>query len=152
MTQARFGTNDIKIRLARVIDIPKIISLGKNTKEFICSKKAKFYSRDEFENWIKQPNKNIILVVFQKGNFAGFLCAKIMSIHWCSIDTIAIEPKFRNFGIANLLLENLYAILRKKNICYVQALARTKYIGTKKFWKAQGFQGGGKLIWFDRYI
>lgn len=152
MTQARFRANDIKIRRVRVVDIPKIISLGRNTEEFICSKKARFYSRDEFENLIRLSNKNIILVIFQKGNFAGFLCAKIMSIHWCSIDTIAIEPKFRNFGIANLLLEHLYAILRKKNICYVQALAGTKYVGTKKFWKAQDFQEGKKLIWFDKYI
>lgn len=152
MTQARFGTNDIIIRRAEMGDISKIISLGRNTKEFICSKKAKFYSRDEFENWIRRPSKNIILVIFQKGNFAGFLCVKIMSIHWCAIDTIAVKPEFRNFGMANLLLEHLYAILRKKNVCYVQALVGIEHTGTKKFWKAQDFQEGKKIIWFDRYI
>ncbi len=140
------------IRRAGAGDISKIILLGRNTKEFICSKKIKFYNLDEFEDLIRQPSKNIILVIFQKGNFAGFLCAKIMSIHWCAIDTIAIKPEFRNFGMANLLLEHLYAMLRKKNVCYVQTLAGAEHVGTKKFWKAQNFQEGKKLIWFDKYI
>jgi GNAT superfamily N-acetyltransferase len=140
------------VRRAKKNDISRILFLGRNIKEFISSRQSKFYSKDELEDWIHKPKDNIILTVFIGNKLIGFLCAKIISKHWCMIDTIGVEQRYRGQKIGSKLLEKLYSILEKKNIYYAQAFGGLKHKGTRKFWKDRGFQEGKKFVWIEKNL
>jgi len=142
----------VKIRRANKNDLNKIYFLGINIKEFIVSKRRKFYEKNELKEWVKKSQDNIFLIVEYDKQIIGFLYAKLISNYWCMLDNIGIIDEFRSKGIGSMLLKKLYQILDKKRVCYLQALVGIEYKKTRKFWKKKGFKEGKKFIWVDKNL
>jgi ribosomal protein S18 acetylase RimI-like enzyme len=53
---------------------------------------------------------------------------------------------------ANTLLDNLYRILKDKNMDYIQALVEVNQKQTREFWKRRGFKEENKFVWIEKYI
>jgi ribosomal protein S18 acetylase RimI-like enzyme len=135
------------VRKANKKDVDFILNLAKKTPELNASKNETLLSKNEVLEWIKD-NKIIFLIEENK----GFLLAKINSLEWCMIDALSIDYKFRNQGIANKLLEELYSILKEKKINYISGLVLDSAIDSRNFWKKKGFIEGKKLIWFEKEL
>lgn len=147
-----FNIRKIEICRAQKKDAIRICAFGRKIKELSASKKARFHSKKDIEEWIKKPKDNITLVVFDEKKFIGFLYAKIMSNQWCMIDSLAIDDAYRKQGIGSLLLDYLFNILEKKEIWYVQAFVGLNNIKGRKFWREKKFKEGKKFIWLERNL
>lgn len=147
-----FDIKRIKVCQARKKEAAKICALGRKIKELSASEKARFHKEKDIEEWIKKPKDNIILVAFDEKKFIGFLLAKIMSSQWSMIDSLAVDPAYREQGIGSLILNELFNILEKKEVWYVQAFVRTENIKGRKFWQEKKFKEGKKFIWLERNL
>ena len=143
---------EIKIRKAKLSDIPSIEKLGRKTKEFVVSKKIRFYEREELEDWIKNPANNTFLIALKGNKVVGFLFSKIISPHWAMADNLVVSEKHRNNGIGNLLLNKYYQILQENKISYISGLVGIDYFPIRKFWKKMGFNEGKAFIWIEKFL
>ena len=134
------------IRKANEKDAEFILGLAKKTPELSVSKTEMWNpTKKEIIEWIKDE-KNIFLVKENK----GFLLAKLNSSEWCMIDALAIKLEYRSQGIATELLEELYSILKEKNIEYISGLVQESCMNARAFWNKKGYKEGKKLIWFEK--
>ncbi|MEK6886148.1 MAG: GNAT family N-acetyltransferase [Nanoarchaeota archaeon] len=140
------------IRKAKLIDINSIYNLGRKTKELNFSPKMSFHDKAELMEFIKKPRYNILLVATFEKNVVGFLYAKIVSHSWCLLDNIAVDEKYRNHGIGNLLMHELYHELKNVRVHYVQVLEEIHHKKTREFWKKKGFKEEKVFVWADREI
>lgn len=144
-----------KIRCAQKRDVNNIFNLGCKLEGSLKASKQKgehFHDKSEFLKFIKNPKDNVLLVAEIDNKFIGFIYAEIRDGNWCSIDNIAVDKKYQGLGIGTKLLNELYRILRKKKINYIQLLVEKNHKQTQKFWKSKGFKEGKTFIWFDRYL
>ncbi len=143
----------MKIKRAKIEDARKIYLIQKRTKEFITSDGSKydFFDQDEIRGWIMEKN-HIALVAEVDSKVIGFLLARMATKYWCLIEEISIEEKFRRKGIGKKLLEELYKILKNRDIYMFQAFVRSDMKQPQIFWKKQGFKPKKKFTWFDKRI
>jgi N-acetylglutamate synthase-like GNAT family acetyltransferase len=144
--------SEIKIQKAKIEDINEIYYLGKKTKELEFSKNMNFHDKSELREFINHKKDNIFLIAKFDKSIIGFLYAKIISKTWCMLDNLVVDEKFRNHGIAGLLLKELYKELKNKKINYVQILEEVHHKKTRKFWKDKGFKEEKLFIWADKEI
>ena len=143
---------EIEIRRGKLKDISQIYNLGKKTKELEFSEKMNFHDKIELKEFVTEKRDNILLVCLTHKKIVGFLYAKIVSKEWCILDNLVIEENYRNNGIGSLLLEDLYQILKKKKLNYIQILEEIHHKKTREFWKKKGFKEEKKFIWADKII
>jgi ribosomal protein S18 acetylase RimI-like enzyme len=142
------------IRKARLSDVNQVYQLGKIIRELDFSKKYPFHERSEIKEFIGNPRENIFLVAQLGGRIIGFLYARLLSHSvggWCMLDNIGVSGDFRNQGIGTSMLKELYKILRKNKISYIQILESMNK-KTRKFWRNQGFKEAKTFIWAEKMI
>lgn len=145
----------MKIQNAQIKDVNKIYSLGKTIPELDFSKKLHFHEKMELKEFIKRKKENIFLVAKEKNEIIGFLFAKILSHHsggWCMLDNIATKKEFRHKGVGTKLIKELYKILKKDKIHYIQILEEEHHKKTRAFWKEKGFKETKHFIWAEKII
>ena len=142
----------IKIRRAKKEDVNQIHELGRKTKELNFSTKMVFHDKIELKEFVHKPATNILLVASYKKKIIGFLYAKIVSCTWCILDNLAVDLEYRKHGIGNLILHQLYIILRKDKVNYIQILEEIHHKNTRKFWHAKGFREEKVFVWADKNI
>jgi ribosomal protein S18 acetylase RimI-like enzyme len=142
----------IIIRRAKQKDISQIYNLGKKTKELMFSKGMNFHDKKELLEFTLRKRDNILLVSILDKRVVGFLYAKIVSKTWCILDNLVVDEEFRNHGIGSILLEELYKILKKNKVSYIQILEDIHHKKTREFWKKKGFLEEKKFIWADKII
>jgi GNAT superfamily N-acetyltransferase len=102
--------------------------------------------------FVKKPKYNILLVAESCEEIIGFLYAKIVSKTWCILDNLVVDKKYREEGIGNLLVEDLYKILKSKKINYVQILEDIHHKKTREFWKKKWFKEEKIFVWADKVL
>ncbi|MFH1751545.1 MAG: GNAT family N-acetyltransferase [archaeon] len=143
--------NKVKINKASLKDLSKLLSMTKSFPAFMVSKDKDFIRRKELSEWIKR-NDCIVLTAKQEKNITGFLLAKLISSDWCLLDSIGVKPEFRGQGIGSKLLEELYLVLKKKDVWYLQCLVKENEKETREFWKKKGFKEGNKFVWIEKHL
>lgn len=133
-------SSNIKIRRAKKEDIPKILALGRKTKEFSALGKTRFYSKKEVNEFIKNPGNNILLVALQEYKLIGFTYSKIITSEWCLLESIAIISSFKRKGIATLLFNKLHLIIKNRGIDIIEAYISPKNKNMRRFCKKFGFK------------
>jgi N-acetylglutamate synthase-like GNAT family acetyltransferase len=141
----------MKIRRGKIKDVEEVFSIGERISELKFSRKA-FHDKDEIEEWVKKPKDNLLLVSEVDGKIAGFIYAKIIDRHWCLLDNLAVLDKYRAHGMGTKLVEELYKILRKNKIDYIQILEEIHHKRTRKFWRDKGFREEKVFIWADKFL
>jgi N-acetylglutamate synthase-like GNAT family acetyltransferase len=135
------------VRKANEKDVDFIFELAKALPELNASKNEVYRSKEEILEWIND-DKSIVLV---KEN-EGFIFAKLLSSNWCMIDAIAIKTDSRGKGTSTQLLNELYSILKEKNINYVSGLVLEDSKEARNFWNKQGYSEGKELIWIEKHL
>ena len=145
----------IKIRHGKLSDVNEIYKLGERISELGFSKKYKFHEKSELKEFIRKPKENIVLVALINKEIVGFIYARILahgSGGWCMLDNLAVSKKYRKHGIGTELLEELYKILKKRKIHYIQILEDIHKKHTRKFWKDKKFKESHVFIWAEKEI
>jgi ribosomal protein S18 acetylase RimI-like enzyme len=143
---------EVKIRHAKKGDINTIYSMGVRNKELTFSKRERFHTKDELLEWLKKRKENIFLAALIENGVAGFLYAKVIGRHWCMLDILVVDNKYREHGIGSSLLTKLYDMLREQKIDYVQVLEDAHSKKTRKFWKSKGYKEEKLFVWADKYV
>lgn len=145
----------INIKISRAVkkDLNSLYKLGQKIPELKYSKESPFCEKLELAEWINNHQDNIILTAkLGIDELVGFLIAKILSRNWCMLDNIVVDKKFRGQGIANKLLNQLYNILKKEKINYINVLVGLNYKKTREFWRVKGFKETKKFVWADKEL
>jgi ribosomal protein S18 acetylase RimI-like enzyme len=142
----------IIIRNPKKNELEKIYRLGCSLKEFTVSDEVRYYRREEVKEFVGKNKDNIFLVAVMGDQIIGSLFAKIISRHWCMMDSICVKENYQRKGIGNQLLEKLYAVLKKKNIHYVQAIVEQKNSKARNYYKKMGFEEGREFVWVEKFI
>jgi len=141
----------MKIRRAKKEDISEIFAIGESAEEFKFSKKH-FHEKFELREFLKKPKENVFLVAAEGKEILGFIYAKIITEDWCMLDNLAVKKEYRQHGIGSALLNELYKILKKEKIDYVQILEEIHHKATRKFWHDKGFREEKVFVWADKKI
>ena len=146
---------NVKILQAGKEDIDDILRLGKKFEDALKAsrlKRAHFHEKEEFLDFIKNPGENVFLVAKVDKKLAGFIYARILSEDWCMIDNLAVEKEYQKRGIGTMLIEELYKILQKRKISYIQILEEIHHKQTRKFWHDKGFREEKVFVWADKWL
>ena len=145
--------NKYTFRCLNIKDVPEIINLGLNKKEFDPGKLYDSWSKEELINLLSS-NKDICVGAFENGgNLIGYcfthLHREISKVH---IENLYVKPEFRGFRIGYHLIEYLkkqyvkkyydkhdylrfIALVEINNECAIKCLKNGNFtIGEKMFW------------------
>ena len=142
----------VKIKRASLNNLEQIYALVTSLPVFSASDETRFFDKKELKEWIIRKRDSIVLIAELNDLIVGFLFAKLVSSEWCMLDSIGVNPKFRKQGIANKLLEQLYQLLKKRNVTYIQGLVEVNQKSTREFWKKRGFKEGNKFVWIEKRL
>lgn len=141
----------MKIRKAKLTDINKVISIGKNVNEFKVAKDTiNFWPKNVLIKLVKSQ-KDLMLVAEEAGKIIGFVIVNYNNnLSKAIIENIYVLSEFRNSGVGKKLLDSTLTILKKRKCSYVLALVENKYIKTIKWYSKQGFTKGVQCTWLDK--
>jgi ribosomal protein S18 acetylase RimI-like enzyme len=146
---------EVKISQAEKKDLEEVLKLGRKFEDALKAsklKKAHFHEQQEFIEFIRNPKENVFLVAKVKNKVVGFIYVKILSHDWCMIDNLAVDERYQKHGIGSMLLEELYKILKKRKVSYIQILEEIHHKKTRKFWHEKGFREEKVFVWADKWL
>ena len=141
----------VLVRRAIPADIDTLCALGKGEPAFSVSEKIRFYERKELEEWIADPEGNLLLVLDDEDVITGFLFCKIMSYHWAYLDNFYVRPGYRRHGQGMSLMQALLDLLREKKIVYLSTLVEEKDTFLAQYLGMSGFVSEKTYVWLERF-
>ncbi len=127
-------TRDIAIRLATISDIPAILSIEALSKSVT-------WTAQNFSEELSKSN-SINLIAENDGSAAGFLLSEYV-IDECCIDTMAVAPFYRRYGIGKKLIESLFSIAKQRGIASIHLEVRAGNKPAISLYKSMGFCNRG---------
>jgi len=140
------------VRRATPADIDAIFALGTAEPAFGVSPAIRFYERRELEEWIAAPEENLLFVLDDGGEIAGFLYCKIMSSHWAYLDNFYVRPMSRGRGFGRLLMEALLHQLEYQGIVYLSTLVDKQDPFLTGYFGRCGLVAEKTYIWQERFV
>jgi GNAT superfamily N-acetyltransferase len=140
------------VRRAIPEDIGPIFSLGTAEPAFGVSPRIRFYERRELAEWIAAPEDNLLFVIDDRGEIAGFCFAKLMSSHWVYLDNFYVGPSFRGRGYGRLLMQALLDLLRDKKIAYLSTLVAESDEFLSGYFRTCGLVTEKTYVWQERFV
>jgi len=142
----------VTVRRATPADIDPLWGLGTAEPAFGVSPRIRFYERGELTEWIAAPDTNLLLVLDDGGEIAGFCFCKIMSSHWAYLDNFYVSPVSRGSGYGRLLMQGLLELLREKRIAYLSTLVAGSDGYLSGYFRQCGLVGDKPYIWLERFV
>jgi ribosomal-protein-alanine N-acetyltransferase len=85
-------------------------------------------------------NPSTFLVATLKGEVIGYASATIEGGDSAHLASVAIDPAYRERGVAKQLLESLLSTLRRRGISHVKLEVRESNLAAQKLYLSIGFQ------------
>lgn len=136
---------------AKIADLDEIYSFRIN-RDFKVSDDVRFYEKVELEQWLTDPDSNIILIIRVDKTIAGFLYCNILSHHWALLDGLFVRPEMRSNGYGRILLNVLIERLQKRGVKYLSTLADANAIELHGILEHYGFRPQKRYVWFDIFL
>ncbi len=140
------------VRRAISTDIDAIFSLGTKEPAFGVNERIRFYEREELVEWFASPDENLLLVIENNGDLAGFCFCKIMSFHWAYLDNFYVSPTSRGQGYGHLLMQALLDLIRERKIAYLTTLVAESDTFLTAFFGKCGLVTEKTYVWQDRFV
>ncbi|KKQ34011.1 MAG: hypothetical protein US50_C0065G0002 [Candidatus Nomurabacteria bacterium GW2011_GWB1_37_5] len=149
---------EFKIRKATEADFEKLYELGKNTTELRVSASEEFMHPDEFKWSIKDTN-GVFLLAENEGKVISFIyasgaedMANPYPEKWVCLTYLAVDPVWRQKGVATLLYEECVGQLKQMGLTNLYGLVNAESGSILEFMKKHGFAEGHKFIWMDKKL
>jgi len=140
------------VRRAVPADTDAIFALGTAEPAFGVSPAIRFYERRELEEWIAAPEENLLFVLDEGGEIAGFLFCKIMSSHWAYLDNFYVRPVSRGKGYGRLLMDALLHQLKNLGIAYLSTLVDKQDPFLAGYFGRCGLVAEKTYVWQERFV
>jgi ribosomal-protein-alanine N-acetyltransferase len=121
------------IRRARVEDLPSILRIERR------SFGAEGWNREVFLAYFGQAARSLLLVSIEDGAISGYVLAFIRGSH-PEIDSIAVDPKHRQRGVAAALLKRIISILRRRGFATIFLSVRIDNEPAIRLYRKLGFR------------
>lgn len=143
--------NTISIQNITEIDIDEIIAIGMATPELhIENEHADYYSFDMLKSFITSPH-DIHLTAKIDGVLAGYFFASVNTyLKEAYLIDMVIKPEFRKQGIATLLFEKAFDILKEHDTEWAWCLVDPKNETMMQVLDKKGFKRGKQFQFFYR--
>lgn len=131
----------MKIRNAQAKDVEKVKILIEELEE-IQMERAEFESI--FLEYLERKNAFVWVVENEDLEVIGFVSCfgqrLIHHLNWVyEIQELIVTKSYQNKGIGKILIENLVAEMKKKQVFSLEVTTNKKRIATHEFYKAAGF-------------
>ena len=140
------------VRRAVPTDTDAIFALGTAEPAFGVSPAIRFYERRELEEWIAAPEENLLFVLDEGGEIAGFFFCKIMSSHWAYLDNFYVRPASRGRGYGRLLMQALLSQLKNQRIAYLSTLVDKQDSFLAGYFGSCGLVAEKTYVWQERFV
>jgi len=140
------------VRRATPADTGAIFALGTAEPAFGVSPAIRFYERRELEEWIAAPEENLLFVLDDDGQIAGFFFCKIMSSHWAYLDNFYVRPESRGRGFGRLLMDELSCQLKRQRIAYLSTLVDKEDAFLAGYFRECGLVAEKTYVWQERFV
>jgi len=143
----------MKIRLAELEDIDKIVKLGNNVDEFKVSEKVvSFWPKKVIESCINSKNEIIIISEVEE-QIIGFLIVNYNPTFSKAVfENVFVIEEFRNKGIAKKMLDLATKKLKENNCKYICSLVDINDNQGIGFYLKSGFNKGIDCVWLDKIL
>jgi ribosomal protein S18 acetylase RimI-like enzyme len=130
-------------------DLDEIIQIGHSTPELqVENQVPAYYTKRELRAFIKSPH-DIYLAARVNGQLAGYRLATFNSfLKEAYLIDMVVKPEFRGRGIASLLYNKTFELLRKKKCGWAWALVKEDNEKMKEILQKKGFKKGNKFYFF----
>lgn len=128
------GEVKLRIRYLNMNDLEQIEALDK-----LCFPVAVRYNRYDLAYYLSLPNSISLAEVISDKIF-GFIIVAVIKPDSANIVTIDVDPKYRNHGIGNDLIETAKQMLRELNIIKITLQVSIDNTVAKNFYLKHGFQ------------
>ena len=147
------------VRIARIEDIPQIVSLGKQLLDLHAEFDSNYYQMEDsfhetFSRWVQdqigQPSK--LLLIAEKETqqkeklIVGFISGFLKSLYpWFKVKMVghiaymAVDPHHRKVGIGKLLENEAVIWFRSKKVSYIELYVEEQNTIGVKAWDSYGF-------------
>jgi len=146
-------STEVTVREAELVESMKIWRFGRSHPEFAISERIRFYEKREVDEWIRNPEDNIVLIAeLGNGRLIGFLYCKLMSSHWAVIDNLLVDAKYRKRNVGSRLMRLCEKVLLGRRIEYVSLLAHSSDRVTHHFLEQRGYSPTSQLVWMEKFL
>lgn len=149
------------IEAAQLVDIPQIITLGKQLFDIHNKFNSHYYSLSNefdryFESWVKEhfnQETKFILTAKEDVNIIGFIAGFVKYLFpWFMIKKVGhlsfliVASHYRQKGVGRLLEDAASKWFKSKNLEYVEVYAdEINWLGNRA-WQSYGYQSFKKLL------
>ncbi len=142
--------NSIKIREARIEEIPEIIALGNKVNEFqVGEEVTTFWPKHILENIIRSKT-DFLIVAAHRNKIVGFVIANYNpTFGKAIIENIFVAPEYRGKGVSNGLRDYLLKKLKQVGCEYICTLVEINSKAAITSYKRYGFKEGITCVWLD---
>jgi ribosomal protein S18 acetylase RimI-like enzyme len=141
----------IRIRNAESGDADTLYAMGVTEEGFAVSSESRFYTKDYLENWITNPEDDVLLVAEARNAIVGFLFCRVNHNDWAMLENIAVSTSSRRQGTGTALLRECLRRLRERGIDYIAGIVREGN-SNLDFFLSSGFVPGHRFVWIERCI
>lgn len=145
--------NKVKIRPIELLDVSKIIKIGKSIVEFRVDSNVKsFWSKKQLENWITSKKDSLILAEINNKIVGFVFFAHHAPTGKVTFENAWVDNNLRCTGIIDDLVKEGVKDLKKKGAVYLFSLVKTDNLASIKFFEKNKFIKGFDFLWLSKKI
>ncbi len=141
----------ITIGTPKISDVPTMVAWGKSNHELWASDRESWYPKKTIEGWIKDPQRDIILVAKDGKTLVG-MCLVHGMRDWSYCSSLFVSKDYRGQGIGKALLAQAVRLLKKRGYGMIAVLAEADNKEAQEFYTHEGFKKGFVFQWMDKRI
>jgi ribosomal-protein-alanine N-acetyltransferase len=113
-------------------DLPAITRI--ENASFGCSA----WGRDDFLDYLAEPDTCIFLVAVDRGVVAGYIIGSYKH-NRAEVDSVAVKHSHRGRGVATTLMARLMSLLRRRGFSVLKLMVRLENTGAIALYRKLGF-------------
>jgi len=124
-----------------VDDIEPLWKWGEENWELWSDSKHKWYTKKSLTKWVKDPQKDILLVAKIDTKPIG-MCMTYVLRDWAYCTGLFVDKEYRSIGIGKTLLTETMKRLRKRRIDLFSFMVDARNAKSLRYYKKLGFARG----------
>ena len=98
----------------------------------------RWWERDEFLDYLAEPETCIFLVAVSGGALAGYIIG-FYEQNRAEVDSVAVKPSLRGRGVAAVLMARLRRLLRRRGFATLKLTVRLNNVAAIALYRKLGF-------------
>ena len=141
------------IRRGKIGDLNVLMKFLNDTPELGGGLKEETYSQDYVKACLTDKDRDIVLILEDKGVIVGFLIAELWkNKKYSFLIDLFVKPDYRKMGIARKLIKEHERVCKKLGLKRISGLVLVNNFRMHKFMKKTNFKRGNALYFYEKNI